>query len=70
MEGMDLKLIPVVVTHILGRLSMFVPMAGTSWTHSQSKQSYLRVWLASGCLPSPTTHSPPPINPSPYMCHS
>ena len=31
MEGVGLKLTPVVVKHLLGRLSMFVPMAGTSW---------------------------------------
>ena len=39
MEGMGLKLTPVVVRHLLGRLSMFGPISNTSWTHSQSKQS-------------------------------
>ena len=34
MEGMGLKFIPVVVRHLLGPLSMFGPMAGTSWTQS------------------------------------
>ena len=34
MEGMGLKLTPVVVRHLLGPLSMFGPMASTSWTHS------------------------------------
>ena len=34
MEGMGLKLTPVVVRHLLGSLSMLGPMAGTSWTHS------------------------------------
>ena len=33
MEGKGLKLIPVVVRHLLGRLDMFGLMAGTSWTH-------------------------------------
>ena len=34
MEGMGLKFIPVMVRRYLGPLSMFGPMAGTSWTHS------------------------------------
>ena len=34
MEGMDLKLTPVAVRHLLGPLSMFRPIVGTSWTHS------------------------------------
>ena len=34
MEGMGLKLTPVLVRHLLGPLSMFGPMTGTSWTHS------------------------------------
>ena len=34
MEGMGLKFTPVVVRCLLGHLSMFVPIAGTSWTHS------------------------------------
>ena len=34
MEGMGLKLTPVVVKCLLGRLGMFGPMAVTSWTHS------------------------------------
>ena len=34
MEGMGLILTPVVVRCLLGHLSMFGPMAGTSWTHS------------------------------------
>ena len=35
MEGMSLKLTPVVVRHLLGSLSMFGSMAsGTSWTHN------------------------------------
>ena len=38
MEGMDLKLSPLVVRRLLGPLGMFGPMAGTTWTHSQSKQ--------------------------------
>ena len=33
MEGMSLKLTPVVVKRLLGPLSMFGPMAGT-WTRS------------------------------------
>ena len=33
MEGMGLKFTPVVVRRLLGPLSMFGPMAGTSWTH-------------------------------------
>ena len=36
MEGMGLKFAPVIVRHLLVPLSMFGPMAGTSWTHSQS----------------------------------
>ena len=31
MEGMGLKLTPVVVERLLGHLGMFGPMAGTSW---------------------------------------
>ena len=34
MEAMGLKFTPVVVRHLIGRLSMFVPMAATSWTYS------------------------------------
>ena len=34
MEGMGLKFAPVIVRHLLVPLSMFGPMAGTSWTHS------------------------------------
>ena len=34
MEGMDLKLIPVVAKRLLGHLGLFGPMAGTSCTHS------------------------------------
>ena len=34
MEGMGLKLIAVVLTHLLGSPGMFGPMAGTSWTQS------------------------------------
>ena len=34
MEGMGLKMIPVVVRCLLSPLSMFGPMAGTSLTHS------------------------------------
>ena len=34
MEGMGLKFIPVMARCVLGHLSMFGPMAGTSWTHS------------------------------------
>ena len=34
MEDMGLKFTPVIVRHLLGPLSMFGPMAGTSWTHS------------------------------------
>ena len=34
MEGMDLKVTLVIIRHLLGPLSMFGPMAGTSWTHS------------------------------------
>ena len=33
MEGMSLKFTPVVVRHLLGSLSMFGSMAGTSLTH-------------------------------------
>ena len=39
MEGLGLKLTPVVVRRFLGTVNMFGPMAGTSWTHSKSKQS-------------------------------
>ena len=34
MEGMGLEFTPVVRRHLLGHLRMFVPMAGTSGTHS------------------------------------
>ena len=34
MEGMSLKLTPVIARCLLGRQSMFGPMADTSWTHS------------------------------------
>ena len=39
MEGMGLKLIPVVVWNLLGPLGMFGYIVGTSWTHNWSKQS-------------------------------
>ena len=34
MEGMGLKLTSVVVSYLVGALSMFGPMAGISWTDS------------------------------------
>ena len=34
MEGIGLKLTPVVERHLLAHPSMFAPMAGTFWTHS------------------------------------
>ena len=34
MEGMGLKLTPVVVRCRLGPLSIFDPIADTSWTHN------------------------------------
>ena len=34
MKGMGLKFTPVVVRHLLGPLSVFGSMAGTSWTYS------------------------------------
>ena len=34
MEGVSLKLAPVVVICLLGSLSMYRPMAGTYWTNS------------------------------------
>ena len=34
MEGMGLKMTPVVMRCLLGPLSMLMPMAGTSWTYS------------------------------------
>ena len=34
MESMGLKLTTVVVRRLLDPLSMFEPIAGTSWTHS------------------------------------
>ena len=40
MEDIGLKLTPMVVRHGLEPLSMCVAIAGTSWTHSQSKHSY------------------------------
>ena len=33
MEGMSLKFSPVMGRRLLGPLSMFGPVAGTSWTH-------------------------------------
>ena len=41
MENMCHIFTPVVMRHLLGPISMFGPMAGTSWTHSYSKQSYV-----------------------------
>ena len=37
MEGMGLKMAPVVVRHLLGCPGMFEPIASTSWPHSWSK---------------------------------
>ena len=34
MEGMGLKLTPIVVRYVLVPLGMFGFMAGTSWTHT------------------------------------
>ena len=39
MKGMDLKLTPVAVRHLLGPLGMFGLMAGTFWTHIASSNS-------------------------------
>ena len=39
MVGMGLKLVPVLVRHHLGSLSLSETIAGASWTQSYSKQS-------------------------------
>ena len=49
MEGMALKFTPVTVRHLLGHLSMFGLMAGTSWTHSYIVQTVLT--NDSWCMP-------------------
>ena len=41
MEDKGLKLTLMVVRHGLEPLSMFGAITGTSWTHSQSKHSYV-----------------------------
>ena len=48
METMGLKFTPVIVRCLLGPLSVFGPMVGTSCTHSHSKQ------LNRGFNPPPT----------------
>ena len=57
MEGMGLKLTPVVVRCLLSLLSMFGPMAGTSWIHTvASTNSPNR-----GYNPPPTPHPTTPL---------
>ena len=51
MEGMGLKLTPVVVRHLLGLLGMFGPMAGSYFLDSQLLQTVLTEGLASLQLP-------------------
>ena len=69
MEGMGLKLTPVVVRRLLSRLDMFGPMSGTSWIIASPNGPNR------GYIPSPASHpppppaSPPPACPSPIMCH-
>ena len=66
MEGMSLKLTPVVVRR-LGPLSMFGPMATTASTHNFSPNR--------GYNPPLAAHPPPPLTPPPshqpisYTCH-
>ena len=55
MEGIELKLSQVVVRCLLGSLSMFEPMAGTSWTYGFIQSSG---WFN---LP-PTIHPPSPLS--------
>ena len=45
-QGMGLKLTPVIAKHLLGHLSMFGPMSGTSWIHSQLNQARASLWPA------------------------
>ena len=61
MEDMGQKFSPVIASHILSPLSMFGPMAGTSWTHSYSLNSTNRGFSPLPATPFPTTH-PTPYN--------
>ena len=62
MEGMGLKLTPVVVRCLLSPLSMFGPMAGTSWIHTVAS---IKLVLTEGI-----THLQLPTQPPHYTCHS
>ena len=51
---------PMVVSRLLGPLSMFAPMADTSWTHNYVIQTVLTLDLTNLQLPTlPITHSTP-----------
>ena len=63
MEDMGLKFAPVIARCLLGHLSMFGSMAGTSLTHSKSKNP------KRGFIPPLGTHPPPPPTPPPIMYH-
>ena len=65
MEGMSLKLIPVVVRH-LGPLSMFGPMTSTALTRSNSPNKGYNLPLAAHPPPPLTLlhHSPHPLPPA------
>ena len=57
MEDMGQKFSPVIASHILSPLSMFGPMAGTSWTYSYSPNSTNRGFSPPPAAPIP--HHPP-----------
>ena len=57
MEDMDLKFSPVIARCLLSPLSMFGPIAGTSWTRSYSPNSTNRGFSPPPAVPIP--HHPP-----------
>ena len=57
MEDMGQKFSPVIASRILSPLSMFWPVAGTSWTHSYSLNSTNRGFSPLPATPIP--HHPP-----------
>ena len=58
MEGMGLEFTPVVGRHLLGHLSMFGPMAGTTGTH-----------IVNAYSPNEEFNLPPASHPSPPPAH-
>ena len=70
MHGMDLKITPVVVRHLLNPLSMCGRMAGSLGLIASPNSPNGGFILSMAAHPPPPPTTPPPTNPSPYRYQS